>query len=244
MDKLIKERGIIFNGEMVRAILSGSKTQMRRVIKSPATTLQNNGTNCIVYREAGDPWYKDYVFSMRGHSGVWNDYTLPQFLALCPFGQVGDRLWVRETFRVHSRATDVATIAYKASERQSWTQQVARVPIELCTKQVSPEAWTPSIHMPRWASRITLEITDIRVERLNDISEADAINEGLIKEAYDWRSSEFPMANVAYRTYLESERRYSSPKQCYQSLWESIYGQDSWQSNPFVWVVEFKRVEV
>ena len=74
VNKSVKERGIIFNGEMVKAILDGRKTQTRRVIKSPATTLQNNGTNCIAYREAGDPWYKDYVFSMRNRSGVWNDY--------------------------------------------------------------------------------------------------------------------------------------------------------------------------
>lgn len=106
MDKQIKERGITFNAEMVRAILDGRKTQTRRFIKSPATTLQNNGTNCIAYREAGDPWYKDYVFSMRNRSGVWGDYTLPQFLDLCPFGKVGDRLYVRETWGVVSHSFD------------------------------------------------------------------------------------------------------------------------------------------
>ena len=163
MDKKIKERGIIFNGEMVRAILDGRKTQTRRVVKS-----------CTVGRDEVSPFIK--IGKFCGH---YPD-DLPEVIKnCCPFGQVGDRLWVRETFRVHSRATDVATLSYKASERQSWTQQVARVPIELCTKQVSPEAWTPSIHMPRWASRITLEITDIRVERLNDISEKDAFSEGI-----------------------------------------------------------------
>ncbi|WP_241597415.1 hypothetical protein [Rosenbergiella epipactidis] len=208
MNKQIKERGIIFNGEMVRAILDGRKTQTRRVIKN---------------QPAGD-WPDDPIFVEYGDNKFkWKSVNYGESSWFdCPFGKVGDRLYVRETFRVHSRATDVATLAYKASERQSWTQQVARVPIEVCTKQVSPEAWTPSIHMPKAASRITLEITDIRVERLNDISEEDAKAEGAPTEC----------CVIGDKHFLG-----------FRNLWKSIYGKDSWQSNPFVWVVEFNRVE-
>lgn len=212
----IKERGIIFKSEMVRAILDGRKTQTRRVIK-----------NCTVGRDEISPFIK-----IGNFSGHYPD-DLPEVIKnCCPFGKVGDRLWVRETFRVHSRATDVATLAYKASEQQSWTQQVARVPIELCTKQISPEAWTPSIHMPRWASRITLEITDIRLERLQEISQSDAQAEGM--ELTGWRP-----------TYSDPDSGgdYQTPYDNFAELWESIYGEDSWQSNPFVWVIEFKKVE-
>ncbi len=124
---------------------------------------------------------------------------------------------MRETFRVHSRATDVATLVYKASEQQSWTQQTHRVPIEKCNKPAVVDTWTPSIHMPRWASRITLEITGVRVERLQDISAEDAAAEGLTDRA---KMHDFGV------------------------LWSSIYGDESWQANPWVWVIEFKRVEV
>ncbi|WP_420854335.1 hypothetical protein [Rosenbergiella australiborealis] len=204
----MKERGIIFNGEMVRAILDGRKTQTRRIL-SPRQLKMIDTASSIGECDPLD-------------CGLQDGNSQSYYREWCPFGKVGDRLWVREAFRVHSRATDVATLAYKASEQQSWTQQVARVQIELCTKQVSPEAWTPSIHMPRWASRITLEITDIRVERLNDISEDDAKAEGAPTECC-----------VIGDKHLLG----------FRSLWKSIYGQDSWQSNPFVWVVEFKRVE-
>ncbi|WP_419721794.1 hypothetical protein [Pantoea anthophila] len=191
----MRERPIIFNADMVRAVLDGRKTQTRRIIK--------------LDHERG---MKNPV--VRGKNGEASYVGCHLASTLCPFGAVGDRLWVRETFRVHSRATDVATLVYKASEQQSWTQQTHRVPIEKCNKPAVVDRWTPSIHMPRWASRITLEITGVRVERLQDISGADMQAEGM-----RWRE-EFPC------------------------LWEAIYGEESWQANPWVWVIEFKRVEV
>ncbi|MGV6478812.1 hypothetical protein ACT2VT_002875 [Pantoea agglomerans] len=220
------ERPILFNADMVSAVLDGRKTQTRRIIQSPAKNMQASGHKVIEYREPGDKWYGEHVFSMRNQSGTWCDYTKEQFLAKCPFGAVGDRLWVRETFRVHSRATDVATLVYKASEQQSWTQQTHRVPIEKCNKPAVVDTWTPSIHMPRWASRITLEITSVRVEQLQDISQEDAKAEGC------WRGRGFGTPDLAV-----------TPIDEFPSLWASIYGADSWQANPWVWIVEFKRVE-
>ncbi|MEL8866648.1 hypothetical protein J4U27_25805, partial [Escherichia coli] len=145
----VKERGMIFNDEMVRAILGGNKTQTRRIVE--------------------EKFYGRAVAA--------------ELLAKhCPYGQPGDRIWVRETYRVHGKATDVATLVYRASVRNSWTEQTHRVPVEVCNKPVS-EKWTPSIHMPRWASRILLVITNVRVERLNDISECDARAEGAPTES-------------------------------------------------------------
>ncbi|EKS9277086.1 hypothetical protein QC844_001495 [Salmonella enterica] len=202
----MKELGMIFNAEMVRAILDGRKTQTRRPIKWKQTRFTE-----IAERDDGSlwPWAEDCE---RG-GDIW---------FACPYGEIGDRIWVRETFRVHSRATDVATLVYRASVRSSWTEQTHRVPVAVCNKPTTPEKWTPSIHMPRWASRITLEITDVRVERLNDIRECDAKAEGGQTECT-----------------LIGDKYYPG----FRSLWKSIYGEESWAANPWVWVIEFKRVE-
>ena len=187
----VKERGMIFNDEMVRAILGGNKTQTRRIVE--------------------EKFYGRAVAA--------------ELLAKhCPYGQPGDRIWVRETYRVHGKATDVATLVYRASVRNSWTEQTHRVPVEVCNKPVS-EKWTPSIHMPRWASRILLEITDVRVERLRDMSEADAKAEGASPAMYKITPPE-----AVYRVG-------------FGDIWRSIYGQDNWLSNPLVWVIEFKRIQ-
>ncbi|ANJ37950.1 hypothetical protein ACRWTT_15460 [Escherichia coli] len=187
----VKERGMIFNDEMVRAILGGNKTQTRRIVE--------------------EKFYGRAVAA--------------ELLAKhCPYGQPGDRIWVRETYRVHGKATDVATLVYRASVRNSWTEQTHRVPVEVCNKPVS-EKWTPSIHMPRWASRILLEITDVRVERLRDMSEADAKAEGASPAMYKITPPE-----AVYRVG-------------FGDIWRSIYGQDNWLSNPWVWVIEFKRIQ-
>lgn len=202
----MKARGMIFNAEMVRAILEGRKTQTRRPIKWKQTRFTE-----IAERDDGSlwPWAEDCE---RG-GDIW---------FACPFGEVGDRIWVRETFRVHSRATDVATLVYRASVRNSWTEQTHRVPVAVCNKPATSDKWTPSIHMPRWASRLLLEITDVRVERLNNISECDAKAEGGPTECTLIGDKYFPG---------------------FRSLWKSIYGEESWDANPWVWVIKFKRVE-
>ncbi|EAM8195574.1 hypothetical protein AAGZ56_003925 [Salmonella enterica] len=200
----MSERGMIFNAEMVNAILSGRKTQTRRPVKWKQTRFTE-----IAERDDGSlwPWAEDCE---RG-GDIW---------FACPYGEIGDRIWVRETFRVHSRATDVATLVYRASVRNSWTEQTHRVPVAVCNTPATPEKWTPSIHMPRWASRITLEITGVRVERLNSITESDAEAEGV--------------TDTGFGDLLVDGYRY---------LWKSIYGEESWAANPWVWVIEFKRVE-
>lgn len=221
------ERGMIFNAEMVRAILDGRKTQTRRLLK------QATGPSLSVEEESLGVAELSWLYGDGPGYEVHEHVKLVHF----PYGKPGDRIWVRETFRVHSRATDLATLVYKASEQQSWTQQTHRVPIEQCNKPAVVERWTPSIHMPRWASRILLEITDVRVERLNSITEKDAEAEGIDMETladsqdcYDCIADH----NMTGRPTVTGAFKY---------LWESIYGEESWQANPWVWVIEFKRIE-
>jgi hypothetical protein len=139
----------------------------------------------------------------------------------CPYGQVGDQLWVRETFcdvygsggNEHRRKKEVM---YRADGETD--------------PNVVPR-WTPSLHMPRWASRITLEITSVRVERLHDLSAADALAEGIIQ-----------LPDGGYS--VADTRHYSdSPDESYASLWESINGAGSWDLNPYVWVIGFKKAQ-
>ena len=203
----MKERGMIFNGEMVRAILDGRKTQTRRPIKWKQTRFTEIGE-----REDGSkwPWSEDAEHAC--------DFWHP-----CPFGAVGDRIWVRETWNKYG-----GLLTYRADH--DWIDDMRKETV--CTAK-----WVPSIHMPRWASRILLEITDVRVERLNAISEEDAEAEGIDMEAlYDSQDCYDCIAdhNMTGRPTVTG---------AFKCLWESIYGAENWQANPWVWVIEFKRVE-
>ncbi|HHK8874981.1 TPA: hypothetical protein ACQZB3_000561 [Escherichia coli] len=222
----MKERPIIFNADMVRAVLDGRKTQTRRIIQSPAKNMQARGHECISYRAPGDQWYQDYVFSMRDRSGVWQDYKHEQFLAKCPFGAVGNRLWVRESFYEHGHwqggGYDPEDSYFVSDKQVLYPADGIQRPAE----RKREDFWRsrPSIHMPRWASRITLEITGVRVERLHAITLGDICKE-LGCGLYDFRPATYGFT-------------------VWEELWQSIYGADSWQANPWVWVIEFKRVEV
>lgn len=191
----MKERPIIFSGDMVRAILDGRKTQTRRIVKKNAAGR---------VQLASKNWHLDD----------------PDAVLACPYGQIGDRLWVRENFAVQPELW----------ERDHLAQPVHYM-ADICDKRtIEDYVCKPSIHMPRWASRITLEIENIRVERVRDISEQDAASEGFKKINYymadgsiDEGMSISPRCNFAY-------------------WWAGKYGLESWNSNPWVWVIEFKRV--
>ncbi|HAV0413641.1 TPA: hypothetical protein JFW75_003465 [Salmonella enterica] len=198
----MKERGMIFNGEMVRAILDGRKTQTRRPIKWKQTRFTE-----MAERDDGSlwPWAEDCE---RG-GDIW---------FACPFGEVGDRIWVRETWaEAGASAPDLKL--YRANYPDHVPAHYENVP------PAEEIRWTPSIHMPRWASRITLEITAVHVERLNAISEEDAQAEGVQPACYEITPPE-----AAYRV-------------SFGEVWRSIYGEESWAANPWVWVIKFKRVE-
>ena len=185
----MKEHPILFSTEMVQAILECRKTQTRRIFK---------GTT-----EHREPYNTTYLERWRGDNG-WKQ--------ICPYGRVGDRLWVRETWRVNAKGG----INYKAEDGNSWIGR-----------------WKPSIFMPRWASRITLEITGIRVESLQDITDGD-----VDKEGYIWNE----LGTIEGISFPKSDTK-SPAQRAYKSLWNKINGKKhSWESNPWVWVIEFKKI--
>lgn len=181
---MTRERPILFNGPMVRAILDGRKTQTRRVCKGQ--------------RELSSA----------------HDFQIDR----CPYGQPGDRLWVREAWRTADHFDHLAP-----SKLETWA------PLKFAAGGAPIGAWAgygyggkirPGIHMPRWASRITLEVTGVRVDRLQDMSRDDAMEEGC------------PSLNMVV----------GNTRQWYADLWDSINGAGAWAANPWVWVVEFRRV--
>ncbi|HCL5418495.1 TPA: morphogenetic protein [Klebsiella pneumoniae] len=192
----MKERGMIFNSEMVRAILDGRKTQTRRPVKFPVLD-KNLGCELAGNELAGELSAGNYLNSA--------------------FGKPGDRIWVRETWARYNIDQNSHDIAYRATTPADWPEE---------------GRWRPSVHMPRWASRILLEITDVRVERLNAISQENAQAEGM--ELTGWRP-----------TYSDPDSggEVMTPYDNFAELWSSIYGDESWKANPWVWVIEFKRVE-
>ncbi len=237
----MKERGMIFNGEMVRAILDGRKTQTRRVVKfkprEPGLNLNFSGLKLSHYC-TGDA-SSGYVLASRGAMGCWNDKTYP---AHCPYGQPGDRIWVRETFQGplfdydHMNAYNEDKSKFEKPEFCVYKADGKPAPEFFDADDNLHCCWRPSIHMPRWASRILLEITDVRVERLNSISEADAAREGLIKLPATGRYC----INQGDQYFGGASH---DAREVFSWLWKSIYGDDSWQANPWVWVIKFKRIE-
>ena len=213
------DRPIIFSGEMVRAILEGRKTQTRR----PVIRYGNSSVKRVL-GPTKDGFF-DFIFpEERGSSkdGIGH-------LVKCPFGQVGDRLWVRETWamdsncRHHFRATEPDYKPYTG-------------------------AWNPSLYMSHWQSRITLEITDIRIERLQEITEEDAKAEGARKFTnLPPDPSLYPYGNEP-RWSMEDPRStrecLGSARYAFANLWERLYAKKGlgWYANPWVWVIGFRRV--
>ena len=219
----MKERPILFSGSMVRAILSGAKTQTRRVVKIPPHIA--HGELSLTRMQDSYP---------DGTRPIWgDDYEPNLFSTRNRFGRMGDWLWVRETWNVvpvGRPAPLCGTDGIPKSLPDGWGVMY-QASGDCCTKLVG---WRPSIHMPRWASRITLEIVSVRVERLNEITEEDAKAEGL-----DIVSDGGARCGIMGLPESWSD----DPRVSYQALWESINGPGSWDANPYVWVIEFRRVE-
>lgn len=196
---------------MVRAVLDGSKFQTRRIVK-----LQPSITS------ADDASWRD------SKSDLWRNKS--QFARdCCPYGKIGDSLWVRETWRNYPMAGNdgAAGLVYRA------------------TSDVLPEGqWKPSIFMPRWASRITLEVTEVRVEQLKGISFKDCVSEGIecipVAEA-SFGFRDYAKERLACFSVDDANSIAEAATASYRSLWESINGEGSWDENPWVWVISFKR---
>jgi hypothetical protein len=241
----MKERPILFSAPMVRALLDGSKTQTRRVMRPQPepTPADYSGT-------AGHWWPCKAVESMvhveeelQNKSGHWGGFAAD----CCPHGGVGDRLWVRETWRGVVEISPPGSPIEHGVARYVPDQPYCRRVEYSATQERDGEPWRPSIHMPRWASRLLLEITGVRVERLQDISEADAIAEGATHiRSQAWDREHFPAWRYLFDEAVSMGTKPPigpSPKQAYEALWEDINGAGSWDANPFVWVVEFRRVQ-
>lgn len=208
----MKERPILFSGPMVRAILEGRKTQTRRVINSVT------GIGRVTEFQASDT--PGYAWTFRDSRLLWNDLTTPDFFSRCPYGEPGDRLWVREAFRPYppQNPSSKWEIVYAADA----ASVACEAPSTYMPVLYNYERWYPSIHMPRWACRLVLEITDVSVQRLQELLEVDAHAEG-----------------VEHSLHLPGGRTASEN---FAHLWESINGDGSWESNPWVWVITFSPV--
>ncbi len=236
----MKDRPILFSGPMVKAILECRKTQTRRVVK-----LNMSGRVQLSKRQ----WHIDDPNAVLG----------------CPYGQPGDRLWVKETWAAWSSIDDREADEVLGNCESLVGRGISRGHISYrADPQMHADKWRPSIFMPRWASRVTLEITGVRVERLNDISEADAIAEGIDPLFTEEKINERPdlaecrcqwlnylwhghfgkhgMGNTKSDRWAHQFSSYTNAVGSYSSLWESINGPGSWDANPFVWVIEFRGV--
>ncbi len=226
------EHQILFKGPMIRAILDGRKTQTRRIISARFQSIEE--------REDGSrwPWREDLDRSM--------DYWYP-----CPYGRSGDQLWVRETCRAEELTAASALagnfvngddeplegldgVRYAADshfEPIASTPKASDAWAVLHAYRGKEGATVPSIHMPRWASRITLEVQSVRVEPLQAISTADAIAEGLRGQA----------SGLGWE--VDGQHHSGTAIDCFSRLWDSTTRTNRWDSNPWVWVVTFARVE-
>ncbi|EMO2287735.1 hypothetical protein REY87_001020 [Klebsiella variicola] len=245
----MKERGMIFNGEMVRAILDGRKTQTRRIMNVQPESNQFGLLHITSSTKRSDIGKYHWAESNATGNHVRSK------LFSCPLGSVGDRIWVRETWAILGNE-DGCCIDWEEKICKGDERSAARIYRASCeqkpnnygpwsipddadwkpyTKDYQYEgAWRPSIHMPRWASRILLEITDVRVERLNAISEEDARAEGIIDGG---------CLNCGEPEPCGCANPEPDATDAFAYLWQSIYGQENWNANPWVWVIEFKRVE-
>ena len=231
----MKERPINFNSEMVKAILEGRKTQTRRVLKPQPKNLPN-GAYCDPYNKNYEHftfWTKDNKMILTAGGNIKNTAHWK-----CPHRKTGDRVWVRETW------------AYCGSEFHKDDYEKGRKNncnglMYKATSKLFPVApynkWRSPITMPRWASRITLEITDIRVERLQEIEENNCLNEG-IKPLYDSEGN-LCLSDKEGWENLDNDFVLGCYKSDFENLWNSLAKKGfKWEDNPWVWVIEFKRI--
>lgn len=238
------ERPILFSAPMVLALLAGKKRQTRRIVSPGSTKLDDDGHCffCGLLPEIDE----QHICP----PGFWASRS--------PYGKPGDRLWVKETFapcaapalkgHVHYRADGAVGLRQQTNGGDSWWARSGHT-LGLADKTLHgvwvgpPKKWKPSIFMPRGASRITLEVTDVRVERLQAITATDAIAEGIERGP---EPAPHMKVTAGWRDYARARDLggVSGPVESYRSLWESINGGNSWTANPWVWVIKFNRCEV
>lgn len=199
----MNEKPILFSTEMVQAILKGHKTQTRRVIMPQ-----------ITWRPM-----TEFIYQRR-KSGLIDEFSFLDFIARCPYGQPGDLLWVRESFAYAPNG--------KFLYRANFPGDFGSETIDLSTGETMPLVWRPSIHMPRKACRITLQIVNVRVERVQEISKEDILAEGINAHFAPRRKDPMP-----------------TPRSAFAQLWDNInkYRGFGWDVNPWVWAIHFQVVK-
>ena len=261
----IRERPILFSGEMVRAILDGGKTQTRRIVKLPKELPQD------VFEYDHIPEGHFSIVSRHGKFSVihWESDHAESIPLHCPYVP-GEHLWMREAWRIASLPVDECpAIQYRADDSiewrdpldpiydwdlkyEDWFERMNLQLIEDCEQaglEVNineemaytwdwnsiPTRWRPSIHMPRWASRITLEVTSVRVERIQDISRKDVEAEGLPPHSQTGR----------VELWTDQNNVFCGPLKAFAVAWDSLNAKRgySWELNPWVWVVEFRQIQ-
>lgn len=249
---------ILFSAPMIQAILEGRKKQTRRIIKNPSK-IESDDNFEVVERchlitaksglrkiDVGNPYLWPEIYDHHR-----KDKEVDNYIHLdCPYGQTGGALWVRETFSIthQSQGHEYPEVEiedadfipkncegayWKPCYHADWTRDE--------TVEDRGFKWRPSIHMPRWINRITLEIKDIRVERLQDISEEDAEAESIVQFAnkgYAHYGAILVDRNRIFQTDIEFVG--DTAVEAFRLLWQSINGSDSWNKNPWVWIVEFE----
>lgn len=244
----VKERPILFSAPMVRAILEDRKTVTRRAVKpQPEVRMVDMIGPMLTFK------------NKRGGHWLYPN-AKAQIIADCPYGQPGDRLWVRETF-MDLRGTGIEHRPTPDSplQRYAYSADVAPGSFADETRKDYGLKWRPSIHLPREACRILLKITDVRVERLKDISDEQAQAEGCFFTDYGkkcfhggngWNDVGDCPAVVGHQQRegwmwdktTSHEQCLGSARHAFGNFWNKVNGPDAWDSNPWVWVVEFKRV--
>lgn len=230
----VKERPIPLITSEVRAILDGRKTMLRRVVKADINCLHIRGNPVQLLADwalSGLRKFENGIAEFDVQCDVDDCYTEK---IKCPYGIPGDRLWVRETWapdwehsRIFYRAdaeVDGKTVPFEMNGDSGFGGGIGTAVIG---------KWKPPIPMPRAASRILLEITNVRVERLQEITKEDAKAEGVERNS---------LAPLFWENYISAEWSFTSSVESFQSLWQSINGLESWEQNPWVWVIEFKKV--
>lgn len=244
----MKERPILFQGAMVRALLDGRKTQTRRLVKpmpghqSTWLTVEklSRSPRAMIARTNPENWFgAQFAHPLAGQfaHGVQNEEWSPLCWVKCPYGEPGDRLWVREAWW-HHKSSAIEQAGFVGGSVCNLDRKGCDFhPNQDFDPAKYPELWRkrPSIHMPRWASRITLEITDVRVQRLHEISETDSLAEG-IRQMRDG-SGTF----VGREGPGKLVTPWLTAKEAYFDLWDDINGHGAWRENPWTWAISFRE---
>lgn len=219
----MKESPILFNGDMVRAILDGRKTQTRRNINRVV------GIGSVTEFQMSDTKHCNWM--MRNKHHLSNDITHEDLLDRHPLGKIGDRLWVKETWRTYKSLDHLPPRSIAPSAGVQYEALGTNLPGDKGDFLLGMGKIRPSIFMPKWAARIWLEITDVGIVLLKHLSDNEALQEGI--PGLDAHGNRPTSATAQYPNAYRAE---------FGQLWASIYGQESWDSNPWVWAITFKRV--